>query len=134
MTSFPTRRSDPSPIHGPAPGSPTGRVGDPRVTGRGDLAADPTGVPSPRTGEVTTSDDAQPSGWWAPAPLARGAGLTSQGGERPALSVVVPTRDEAPNVFPLLARLAAAFADEPHEVIFVDDFDDHTPAVVMTAA
>jgi dolichol-phosphate mannosyltransferase len=49
-----------------------------------------------------------------------------------ALSVVVPTRNEAPNVELLEQRLGAALADTPGgwELIFVDDSDDSTPRVV----
>src|SRR4051794_14235640 len=50
-----------------------------------------------------------------------------------ALSVLVPTRNEAENVEPLLARLGAALDGLPAEVIFVDDSDDATPEVVASA-
>lgn len=39
----------------------------------------------------------------------------------PSLTVVVPTFNEAANVRPLVAKLAAALAEIPYEVIFVDD-------------
>ena len=42
------------------------------------------------------------------------------------LSVVIPTRNEAANVEPLLARLASALEGIDHELIFVDDSDDGT--------
>src|SRR4051812_21882516 len=45
----------------------------------------------------------------------------------PALSVVVPTRDEAGNVAELVARLERVLPGERLEVIFVDDSDDGTP-------
>ena len=39
-----------------------------------------------------------------------------------AVSVVVPVKDEAANVAPLVAEIAAALAAEPgHEIIFIDD-------------
>jgi dolichol-phosphate mannosyltransferase len=38
-----------------------------------------------------------------------------------ALSVVLPARDEAPNVGPLLGDIAAALAGIPHEIVLVDD-------------
>lgn len=46
-----------------------------------------------------------------------------------AVSVVVPVKDEAANVAPLVAEIAAALAGEPgHEIIFVDDGSaDGTP-------
>src|SRR3954464_3400654 len=48
----------------------------------------------------------------------------------PALSVVVPTRDEAGNVAELVARLERVLPGERLEVIFVDDSDDDTPAEI----
>ncbi len=53
-----------------------------------------------------------------------------QPGEQVVVSVVVPTRNEAANVEPLLRRLDSALADLPSEVIFVDDSDDDTPATI----
>lgn len=38
-----------------------------------------------------------------------------------ALSVVLPARDEAANVGPLLRDIAAALAGTPHEIVLVDD-------------
>jgi glycosyltransferase involved in cell wall biosynthesis len=52
----------------------------------------------------------------------------------PFLSVVVPTRNEAGNVVPLLERLAAALRRTPYEVLFVDDSTDTTPNVISAAA
>lgn len=46
------------------------------------------------------------------------------------LSIIVPTRNEAGNVRPLLGALAAAIGETAAEVIFVDDSTDETPAVV----
>lgn len=46
------------------------------------------------------------------------------------LSIVVPTRNEAHNVAPLLQRLTGAIEGCPHEVIFVDDSDDGTDALL----
>lgn len=53
-------------------------------------------------------------------------------GALPALSVVVPTRNEAGNIEPLVDRLGAALAglDADWEILFVDDSDDSTPDVV----
>ena len=48
----------------------------------------------------------------------------------PEVSVVVPTRNEAGNIAVLVQRLEAAVDGRPVEVIFVDDSDDDTPAVV----
>ncbi len=50
------------------------------------------------------------------------------------LSVVVPTRNEHENIWPLLESLRNALRDLRVEVIFVDDSDDDTPAVIKDAA
>lgn len=49
------------------------------------------------------------------------------------VSVIVPTRHEASNVEELSRRVASA-ADWPYELIFVDDSDDDTPAVLEELA
>lgn len=49
------------------------------------------------------------------------------------LSVVVPTRNEAENVLPLLKRLSSALATIKFEVIFVDDSTDDTPRRIEAA-
>ena len=48
--------------------------------------------------------------------------------------MLVPTRNEAGNVGPLVARLGPVLAGLGGEVLFVDDSDDHTPAAVAAAA
>jgi dolichol-phosphate mannosyltransferase len=50
-----------------------------------------------------------------PAP----AGLAAP--DAPLLSVVIPMRNEGPNVLPLLDEIAAALAGTPHEIVCVDD-------------
>src|SRR5205085_3759060 len=50
----------------------------------------------------------------------------------PELTVIVPTRDEADNVAPLLEALEQAVPDAT-EIIFVDDSDDDTPRAVAAA-
>ncbi len=45
------------------------------------------------------------------------------------VSIIVPTRNEAANVEELARRVGAA-AEWPYELIFVDDSDDDTPAVL----
>ena len=51
-----------------------------------------------------------------------------------ALTVLVPTRNEAGNVGPLLERINEALAGLPIEVLFVDDSSDSTPEVVRSYA
>jgi dolichol-phosphate mannosyltransferase len=41
--------------------------------------------------------------------------------DAPLLSVVIPMRNEGPNVLPLLEEIAAALRGTPHEVVCVDD-------------
>ena len=50
--------------------------------------------------------------------------------QQPSLAIVVPTRNEAGNVQPLLERIHQAVIDLPVEVIFVDDSTDDTPDVI----
>ena len=52
----------------------------------------------------------------------------------PEVCVVVPTRNEAANVVPLVSRLGVALADYDAHVLFVDDSNDDTPQVVMGVA
>jgi dolichol-phosphate mannosyltransferase len=51
----------------------------------------------------------------------------------PQLTVVVPTYNEAANVRPLVAKLTAALAGIPHEIIFVDDNSPDGTAEVVRA-
>ena len=48
----------------------------------------------------------------------------------PAVSVIVPTRNERGNAGELIERLARALAGTPAELIFVDDSDDGTPEAI----
>ncbi|MGI9617044.1 MAG: polyprenol phosphomannose-dependent alpha 1,6 mannosyltransferase MptB [Acidimicrobiales bacterium] len=50
------------------------------------------------------------------------------------VSIVVPTRHEGPNIGPLVAAVGEAMVGRSAEVIFVDDSDDDTPAVIEAAA
>jgi dolichol-phosphate mannosyltransferase len=54
----------------------------------------------------------------------------SREGERPAVSIVVPVRNEAGNIAPLVAEIAAALgAPASFEIVYVDDgSSDATPA------
>jgi dolichol-phosphate mannosyltransferase len=51
-----------------------------------------------------------------------------------ALTVIVPTRNEAANVGPLVERLGRTLQDEDAEILFVDDSDDETPEQIELAA
>jgi dolichol-phosphate mannosyltransferase len=52
----------------------------------------------------------------------------------PELTVVLPTRNEAGNIAPLLSRLRAAVAGVDFELVFVDDSDDKTPELLKAEA
>ncbi|MFI5932263.1 glycosyltransferase [Actinoplanes sp. NPDC051494] len=66
-----------------------------------------------------------------PAPLTTTQHLL---GAPPGVSVVVPTRNEADNVGPLVDRVRSAFGARTGEVVFVDDSDDDTPAAIQELA
>jgi len=54
----------------------------------------------------------------------------------PTLSVVVPVKNEAPNIAPLIAEIRAALAGVPHEIVYVDDgsSDDSQAILAQIAA
>lgn len=61
------------------------------------------------------------------------------GQDDPQVSIVVPTRNEAPNIALLVGRLSDALTDDfgtglGWELIFVDDSDDDTPAAIRGQA
>lgn len=50
------------------------------------------------------------------------------------LSVIVPTFNEAANIEPLIAAVAAALVDVDYEIVFADDSTDATPDIIRRAA
>jgi dolichol-phosphate mannosyltransferase len=52
----------------------------------------------------------------------------------PLISVVVPVRNEAPNIAPLIAEIRRALAGVAHEIIYVDDGSDDDTASVLREA
>jgi dolichol-phosphate mannosyltransferase len=59
--------------------------------------------------------------------LNQGSLLSPHGGQ-PLISVVVPVRNEAPNILPLIGEIQAALVGIPHEIVYVDDGStDETP-------
>lgn len=55
-------------------------------------------------------------------------------GAPPLLSVVIPVRNEAPNIAPLVEEIEAALAGVAHEIVYVDDGStDHTPEALRAA-
>ena len=54
--------------------------------------------------------------------------------DKTLVSIVIPTRHEGPNIRPLLQAIEAETHDRRVEVVFVDDSDDDTPAVIDAAA
>jgi dolichol-phosphate mannosyltransferase len=56
--------------------------------------------------------------------------LTHQTHTSFAISLVIPTRNEAGNIEPLLSRIDQATMGIPTEVVFVDDSTDNTPQVI----
>jgi dolichol-phosphate mannosyltransferase len=69
-----------------------------------------------------------------PAIAAGETGAGRPAAEMPPLSIIVPTRNEAGNVRPLLQRLEQATGHLVREVLFVDDSDDDTAQVIRAAA
>src|SRR4029077_7827410 len=55
-------------------------------------------------------------------------------GTSPWFTVIIPTRNEAGSIEPLLHRLAAGLGDAIAEVLFVDDSQDETPDIIRSCA
>jgi dolichol-phosphate mannosyltransferase len=73
-----------------------------------------------------------------PAPAAQGdsplAATRFPLPEAPLISVVIPMRNEAPNVLPLIEEIGAALGETPHEVVCVDDGSSDATATELAAA
>lgn len=52
----------------------------------------------------------------------------------PLLSVVIPVRNEAPNIAPLVAEIEAALGGIAHEIVYVDDGSTDGTAAALAAA
>jgi dolichol-phosphate mannosyltransferase len=71
----------------------------------------------------------------ADAPAPQGAPGRTEAAAPLPLSVVIPVRNEAPNIVPLVAEIEAALAGIRHEIVYVDDgSSDDTPAALRAAA
>ena len=55
-------------------------------------------------------------------------------GAAPVVSLVIPTRNEAGNIQPLVERVSAALAGTRFEICFVDDSDDGTADLLLALA
>ena len=55
-------------------------------------------------------------------------------GGAPVVSLIIPTRNEANNVEPLVGRVTSALAATPFEICFVDDSDDITGDLLLDLA
>ncbi|WP_135465781.1 glycosyltransferase family 2 protein [Crenalkalicoccus roseus] len=79
--------------------------------------------------------DAAPVGGVPPGPAAGAVPGAAPPDDPPLLSVVVPVRNEGPNIAPLVDEIEAALAGVAHEIVYVDDGStDDTPAALRAAA
>jgi len=59
--------------------------------------------------------------------------IPSPAASAPILSVVVPVRNEGPNIAPLIAEIEAALAGVAHEIVYVDDGSTDDTAAQLAA-
>lgn len=118
---------------------PNGAVTSPNGVGPSGVVASPNGVDRRLAPSALPSNQAAapiPSHLAAASEGAAGSPEMRDLHNPPTVTVIVPTRNEAPNVEPLVGRIGIAFAAKEHapattwEVIFVDDSDDETPGTV----
>jgi len=68
------------------------------------------------------------------APAEHAAAAQPERRTKPQLSVIIPTRNEAPNIGPLVEAISDALSELDAELIFVDDSDDDTPDRIRDTA
>ena len=86
--------------------------------------------------DALCSEEGEAAGREEPAGAAPGDAVAgeAQAGAAYELTVVIPTRNERDNIVPLLQALRAALDGVRAQMIFVDDSDDDTPAVIKAAS
>ena len=90
---------------------------------------------SPAAPETPPSAPGSAPSGGAPGTASPAAPPPGPDGAPPGIAVVVPMRNEGPNVAPLIAEIAAALAGVPHEIVCVDDGStDDTSARLLAAA
>lgn len=88
----------------------------------------PSALDAPPAAGVASGATAAAAG----AGAVRGAGTLAA--PAPLLSVVIPVRNEAPNIAPLVAEIEAALAGITHEIVYVDDGSTDGTAAALAAA
>jgi cellulose synthase/poly-beta-1,6-N-acetylglucosamine synthase-like glycosyltransferase/putative flippase GtrA len=90
-------------------------------------------ISAPTRGRFVSKHPARPEQLDLDADLDRAA-TTGDPQARPQVSIVVPTRNEAGNIAELLRQLDLSLDGLAAEVLFVDDSDDETPALIAAQA
>src|SRR6266446_6437949 len=86
--------------------------------------------------DALCSEEGEAAGHEEPLGAAPGDAVAgeAQSGAAYDLTVVIPTRNERDNIVPLLHALRAALDGIRAQMLFVDDSDDDTPAVIKEAS